>query len=179
MKKQFLLLFLFGFLSLSFAQDPEEYLDFSEQQSKWRTGGGFALGFGNDSYFGFNLSPFFGYQFSRIIEGGASFGLDYGKNDFYKRTLFSIGPYMNFNFTPTFFGRAHYEYFTGNAKYEFDENRNNQTSINESALWLGVGYQGGGRTRFQTGLMYNVLYDEDSKIFGAAFRPYAGVSFGF
>ncbi len=173
MKKILLVTLTLFFIQLSFGQE------FNFSTSKWRAGGGLGLGFGDNSYFGFNVSPFVGYEFSRIIEGGATLGLDYGKDDFYKRTLFSIGPYLNFNFVPSFFGRVHYEYFTGKSKYEFEGVDNRSDSFNENALWIGAGYQSTGRTRFQTGLMYNVLHDDNSRIFGSAFRPYAGVSFGF
>ncbi|MGV4538189.1 hypothetical protein ACQ1RB_05840, partial [Ornithobacterium rhinotracheale] len=54
---------------------------------------------------------------------------------------------------------------------------NDSYDINESALWIGGGYQSEGRVSLRAGIMYNVLYKEENSIFSSAIRPFAGVVF--
>lgn len=145
----------------------------SVNDGKWRVGGGLGLGFGNNGYFGFNISPFVGYAVAPKLEVGATAGYQYGKNDFAKQNLFSIGPYTNFYVTDQLFARGHYEYYTGNIK---SLSSNDKVDFDESALWLGGGYQNTGKVRFQAGLMYNVLYDEQTSIFNSPLRPFGGIA---
>ncbi|MGI9527695.1 MAG: hypothetical protein ACR2MS_11360 [Weeksellaceae bacterium] len=139
---------------------------------KVRVGGGLGVNFGSNSYFGFNLSPFIGYAITPRLEGGVTAGYQYGKDDYQKSNLFSVGPYMNYGVMESIFLRSHLEYYTGNQTLKRNDY---ERSFDETALWLGAGYQSTGRIRFQTGIMYNVLYDEDDSIFASAIRPYGGV----
>lgn len=145
----------------------------SKTDGKWRVGGGVGLGFGNNGYFGFNVSPFVGYAVAPKLEVGATAGYQYSKNDWVKTNLFSAGPYANFYIIDQLFARGHYEYYTGNQKVESSDQK---FSFDESALWLGGGYQSTGKVRFQTGLMYNVLYKEDESIFSSPLRPFGGIA---
>lgn len=148
----------------------------STNDGKWRVGGGIGVNFGNNSYFGFNISPFVGYAISPRIEAGLTTGYQYGKNDFFKSSLFSVGPYSNVYINEAIFGRAHYEFYSGNQK---NASNNASRSFSESALWLGGGYQSTGKIRFQAGIMYNVLYDKDDSIFSSPIRPFGGVVLSF
>ena len=170
MKKLFILIILFSFIGISQAQVG---VASGFQDGKLRVGGGLGLGFGNNGYFGFNISPYAGYMLTPQLEGGMTVGYQYAKNDFVKWSMFSVGPYANYYIGQMFFARAHYEYFTGNQE---EESTGAEYDFDESALWLGGGYQSTGRVRFQAGLMYNVLYDEDESIFSSALRPFAGIA---
>ena len=149
--------------------------------NNWRFGGGFGLSFGNDSYFGLNISPSIGYMVDNNLEIGGIAGYQYAKNDYYKQNLFNIGPYVNYYIIENFFLRANYMYYTGKQKYTNSEpyyNSISEYNIDESALWLGGGYQSSGQVRFQVGVLYNVLYKENESIFSSGFQPFMGVSVG-
>ncbi|MDO5654805.1 MAG: hypothetical protein Q4G27_01550 [Flavobacteriaceae bacterium] len=145
----------------------------SVNEGKWRIGGGVGLGFGNNGYFGFNISPYAGYAVLPNMEMGVTAGFQYGKNDYYKSNLFSTGPYVNYYIANQFFARGHYEYFSGTQTLL---NNDQKFSFDESALWLGGGYQSTGRVRFQTGILYNVLYKENESIFRSPIRPFGGIA---
>lgn len=144
----------------------------STGNSKWQVGGGFGISTGNNSYFGLNISPTVGYIISNNLEVGMSAGYQYGSNSFSSHNLFSAGPYINAYLVERIFGKAHYEYFTGNYKAK---NGQFNRKINENAMWLGAGYQSSGPVRFQVGIMYNVLHNNES-IFSSAIRPIGGIS---
>ncbi len=72
-------------------------------------------------------------------------------------------------------------YYTG--KQKFDDrtpyyNSVYEANLDESALWLGAGYQSNGPVRFQAGVMYNVLYKENESIFSSGLQRFMGVSIG-
>lgn len=167
MKKHFILLFL-SISSLAISQITTQ-----TNANKWRLGGGIGLGMGNNDSFNFNISPFVGYEISPYIEGGISTGYQYSKWRNTKMNLFNIGPYLNAYPFQGLFLRTHYEFFTGNVKF----NDNYSESFDENALWLGGGYRSTGKVQFYTGLMYNVLYKEnESRIFSNGLRPIVGIS---
>ena len=146
--------------------------------NNWRFGGGLGLSFGNNGYFGFNVSPSVGYMIANNLELGATAGYQYAKDDYAKLNLFNTGPYVNFFPVENLFLRANYMYYTGKQKYNERYNYNYETNLDESALWLGAGYQSSGPVRFQAGVMYNVLYKENESIFSSGFQPFMGVSIG-
>ncbi|MFV0176774.1 hypothetical protein OBK27_07550 [Empedobacter falsenii] len=112
------------------------------------------------------------------LELGATAGYQYAKDDYAKLNLFNAGPYVNFFPVENLFFRANYMYYTGKQKYNERYNYNYETNLDESALWLGAGYQSSGPVRFQAGVMYNVLYKENESIFSSGFQPFMGVSIG-
>lgn len=143
-------------------------------ENRWRIGAGAGLGFGDNGYLGISIAPSVGYYMGNGLEVGATVGYQLNKNDYYSMNLISGGPYVNYSFLPQLFGRAHYEYYTGTQKNKVTEYKNN---INESALWVGGGYEStSGPVRFRAGIMYNVL-ETDNSIFSSRVRPFAGVIF--
>lgn len=151
--------------------------------NNWRFGGGLGLSFGNDSYFGFNISPSIGYMISTNLEVGGIAGYQHLSNNYYKRNLFNVGLYINFFPIENIFVRANYVYYTGKETYRTKnlqyETISESYNVEESALWLGAGYQTSGPIKFQVGAMYNVLYkDNDTGIFSSGFQPFMGVSVG-
>lgn len=170
MKKVIFTIIFLTILQFSFAQIG---VGTSVQEGKWRVGGGVGLNFGNYGYFGFNISPTAGYMITPKLEAGVAAGYQYSKNDYYKANLFSGGPYVNYHVFQGLFARGQYEYFTGKQKVN---STHYEYTINEDALWLGAGYSSPGRIRFQTGILYNVLYKEGNSIFSSPIRPFGGVA---
>lgn len=169
-KVSFILFFILG---TCWAQITPSSSDTTPTPNRWVFGASAGLGFGNNDYFGFNISPAVGYMVGHGLEVGATAGYQYSKDNYSKVNLFSAGPYVHYSFIPQFFGRAHYEYYTGNIDYKNSDYQNN---ISESALWVGGGYQSFGRVGFRAGIMYNVLHSNKS-IFSSNIRPFAGVVF--
>lgn len=165
---------LFALASLSFAQIGVS--SSAGADSKWRLGGGMGLGFGDNSHFNLNISPYVGYEIAPEFEMGMTAGYQYSSWKDVKQNLFSVGPFANYYPLPELFLRAHYEYFTGNTKFK-NLGESSTHTYDEDALWLGGGYRSTGRVSFFTGVMYNVLYKKDDSIFSSGFRPYVGVGF--
>lgn len=174
MKKLLLFIISLTLSSTIYAQTDQN----QPLNNNWRFGGGLGLSFGNNGYFGFNVSPSVGYMIANNLELGATAGYQYAKDDYAKLNLFNAGPYVNFFPVENLFLRANYMYYTGKQKYNERYNYNYETNLDESALWLGAGYQSSGPVRFQAGVMYNVLYKENESIFYSRFQPFMGVSIG-
>ena len=173
---KFLFVLLLSVSTLSFSQIG---VGKSLYDNKWRFGGGMGLGFGSNDYFGLNISPFVGYEIAPSLEGGLTAGYQYSKWKYSKQNLFSVGPYLNYYPIQSLFVRGHYEYFTGKHKYDQLGGAPAEIDIDEDALWVGAGYRSPGKISFYTGIMYNVLHKDDSKIFSTGLRPIVGVSVGF
>lgn len=163
-------------LCISVSGFSQVNINTSENSNKWRFGGGIGLGFGNNSYFGFNISPFLGYEIIPSLEVGATVGYQYSKWADTKQNLFSGGPYMNYYPIQSLFLRTHYEYFSGKNYYDNFDGGETAFNYDEHALWLGGGYRSPGKVQFFTGLMYNVLYKKESSIFSSGLRPLVGIS---
>ncbi|MGO2102023.1 MAG: hypothetical protein ACTH3E_03150 [Psychroflexus halocasei] len=145
----------------------------SKTENRWRVGGNIGLSFGSNDYFGFGISPSIGYKITEGLEGGLTVGYRYSDWKYSKQHMFNTGPYLNYYAIQNLFLRAHYEYYNGTQKNKLTSN---STSFDESALWLGAGYQSGGRVKIYFGLMYNVLYNDNESIFSNGLRPIGGVS---
>lgn len=174
MKKYFLITLIFlGYFSLAQIQMNST----NHTSSNWRMGGGIGLSFGSNDRMDFNISPFVGYAISPQIETGITTGYQYAKWGNYQQNLFNIGPYVNVYPIQQLFLRAHYEYYTGNQKHKSSVYGNSSHNFDDSALWLGGGYRTTGPIQFFTGVMYNVLYENNSSsIFSSGLRPIIGVS---
>lgn len=172
MKNIFLLLALSMGLSSVCAQWREQL---PSTQKKWRIGLSGGLGFGNNNYFSGAIAPTIGYDLGSGLEAGITAGYQYSGNKFYSYNLFSGGPYAMYSVIPELFIRANYEYYTGTEKFK---STGIKAHIDESALWLGIGYQSHGPVALRAGVMYNVLHKENNSIFSSALRPFAGVVFG-
>ncbi len=166
-------------------QNKEEKLSYTSETNKnhqiyshWRTGGGIGVAFGSNRYFEIQVNPSLGYQFNNQIETGITTGYTYTSDNYAKQNIFNIGPYLNYYPIQNLFLRVNYLYYTGEMKLTWSDYKKYTTSYNidESALWLGAGYQTSGTVRFQIGWLYNVLYDKDKSIFNSAWQPFAGVS---
>ncbi|MBV7441632.1 hypothetical protein KRX57_09375 [Weeksellaceae bacterium TAE3-ERU29] len=173
MKNIFLLvLFSLGF-SYGFSQIGGSVQSSQSTEKKWRLGASAGISFGDNDYLALSIAPSVGYNLGYGLELGATLGYQLNKNNYFRSNLISGGPYINYMVVPQIFGRVHYEYYTGNQKSKISSNEYN---INESALWIGGGYESGGAIRFRAGILYNVLYKENNNsIFSSAIRPFAGI----
>lgn len=138
---------------------------YSQRSDFWRNvrfGGGFTLGFGNQTTIG--VSPSAIYNFDNGFAVGAGLGYLYSEINDFTTNLYStslIGLYQT-NFGVQF-------------SSDFDYHFANQSDFNGGtfrtnfpALHLGLAYNHG---RFAFGLRYDVLYDENKSVFASPFSP--------
>lgn len=175
MKRFSSILVIFILLSpLLKAQIVQPHIEQEEQKaSRWRFGGAFGLGGGNDS-FSLNISPEIGYMVTEKMESGISIGYLFNKFGDSKHNIFSAGMYTNYRVISELLLRVHFETLMGNNKYN-----GSSRNFREEALWIGAGYQTSGRVSFSTGLMYNVLHKKDKSVFSSPLRPFGGISISF
>lgn len=147
------------------------------QPNRWTFGGGLGLGFGSNSYFNLQVSPRVGYKITEQLEGGLSGNVSWQTSDYYRSTMFGVGPFANYYFGRSFFVGANLQQYFINSKEKFT---NNKYSTDETALYLGGGYmQNIGNNAFaQFGIMYNVLWKDNKSIFSSGFVPSIGFVVG-
>ena len=174
MKKLFisLLILISGlmFSQISAESPPSE-------SSRWTFGGGLGVGFGSNSYFNLQVAPRVGYRVTKDLEAGLIGSVSWQTSDFYKSTMFGVGPFVNYYFARSFFVSGNLQHFFVNYQDKFYDFKSNQQ---ETALFLGGGYmqQIGNNSFMQIGLMYNVLYKENSSIFSGGLIPTVGFVVG-
>lgn len=145
--------------------------------SRWTFGGGLGLGFGSNSSFNLQVVPRVGYKITDQLEGGLVGNVSWQTSDYYKSTMFGVGPFVNYYFARSFFAGASLQQYFINSQDKFDGYK---YRTDETALYLGGGYmQPLGNNAFaQFGIMYNVLWKEQSSIFSTAFIPSVGFVVG-
>lgn len=148
-----------------------------ENNNRWTFGGGIGLGFGSNNYFNLSTAPRVGYRLTDDLEGGVLGSVSWQKSNAYSSTMFGVGPFLNYYIGRTFFISANYQHYFINYKdklYDF------KTNENEDALYLGGGYMQriGNNSYLQLGLMYNVLWKENSSIFSSGLVPNIGFVVG-
>lgn len=148
-----------------------------ENNNRWTFGGGIGLGFGSNNYFNLSAAPRVGYRLTDDLEGGVLGSVSWQKSNAYSSTMFGVGPFLNYYIGRTFFISANYQHYFINYKdklYDF------KTNENEDALYLGGGYMQriGNNSYLQLGLMYNVLWKENSSIFSSGLVPNIGFVVG-
>lgn len=148
-----------------------------ENNNRWTFGGGIGLGFGSNNYFNLSAAPRVGYRITNDLEGGVLGSVSWQKSNAYSSTMFGVGPFLNYYIGRTFFISANYQHYFINYKdklYDF------KTNENEDALYLGGGYMQriGNNSYLQLGLMYNVLWKENSSIFSSGLVPNIGFVVG-
>lgn len=145
--------------------------------NRWTFGGGLGLGFGSNSSFNLQVSPRVGYKITDQLEAGMIGNVSWQTSDFYKSTMFGIGPFANYYFARSFFVGANLQQYFINSTEKYN---NYKYSTDETALYLGGGYmQSVGNNAFmQLGIMYNVLWKENNSIFSTGFVPTVGFVVG-
>ncbi|ASW75316.1 hypothetical protein IQ37_10345 [Chryseobacterium piperi] len=147
------------------------------ETNRWTFGGGIGLGFGSNSSFSLQAAPRVGYMVTNDLEAGVIGSISWQTSDFYRSTMFGVGPFVNYYFARSFYLGGNFQHYFIDYKdkyYGYKDNRQ------ESALYLGGGYMQriGGNSFMQLGLMYNVLYKERSSIFSSGLVPNIGFVIG-
>lgn len=175
MKKIFLSI-LFG-SSLSAFSQVSIGTNAPAENNKWTFGGGLGVGFGSNSSFSFQVSPRVGYKLTNDLEVGAAGSVSWLTSDYYRSTMFGIGPFANYYFARSFYVSANLQHYFYNYKDRIYDYKFNGE---ETALYLGAGYMQriAGNSYMQIGLMYNVLWKENSNIFSTGLIPSVGFTVG-
>ncbi|UWX59868.1 hypothetical protein N0B40_15790 [Chryseobacterium oranimense] len=149
----------------------------SQQNNRWTFGGGIGLGFGSNSAFYLQASPRVGYKITDDLEGGVVGSISWQTSDYYKSTMFGVGPFVNYYIARSFYVGANLQQYFINYKDKFYDYKVNEQ---ETALYLGGGYMQriGGNSFMQLGLMYNVLWKENSSVFSSGLVPNIGFVVG-
>ncbi len=173
--KKLIISLSFLFSGLVFSQEATELP--VQNNNRWTFGGGIGFGFGSNNYFNLSAAPRVGYMLTNDLEGGVLGSVSWQKSNAYSSTMFGIGPFLNYYIARTFFVSANYQHYFINYKdkiYDFKAN------TNEDALYLGGGYMQriGNNSFLQLGLMYNVLWKENSSIFSSGLVPNIGFVVG-
>lgn len=173
--KKITLLILLSFSSTAFSQVAVGTP--TAETNKWTFGGGLGVGFGSNSYFNLQVAPRVGYRLTNDLEAGLIGSVSWQTSDFYKSTMFGFGPFVNYYFARSFFVSGNLQHFFINYEDKYYDFKNNQQ---ETALYLGGGYmqQIGNNSFMQIGLMYNILYKENSSVFSGGLIPSVGFVVG-
>jgi hypothetical protein len=148
-----------------------------ESTNRWTFGGGIGVGFGSQSAFYLQASPRVGYRLTNDLEGGVVGSVSWQTSDYYRSTMFGVGPLLNYYIARTFYLSANYQHYFINYKDKFYDYKMN---AEEDALYLGGGYMQriGNNSFMQIGLMYNVLWKENESIFSTGLVPSIGFVVG-
>lgn len=148
-----------------------------ENNNRWTFGGGIGVGFGSQSSFYLQASPRVGYKLTEDLEGGVVGSVSWQTSDYYRSTMFGVGPFLNYYIARTFYVSANFQHYFINYKDKYYDYKMNDE---ESALYLGGGYMQriGNNSFMQLGLMYNVLWKENSSIFSSGLVPNIGFVVG-
>lgn len=149
----------------------------AQDNNRWTFGGGIGVGFGSNSAFSLSASPRVGYRLTDDLEGGVAGSISWQTSDYYKSTMLGVGPFLNYYIARTFYLSANYQHYFINYKDKFYDYKMN---TDEDALYLGGGYMQriGSNSFLQIGLMYNVLYKENSSVFSSGLVPSIGFVVG-
>ena len=149
----------------------------SENNNRWTFGGGIGVGFGSQSSFYLQASPRVGYRLTDDLEVGVVGSVAWQTSDYYRSTMFGVGPFANYYFARSFYVGANLQQYFINFKDKFYDYKTNEE---ETALYLGGGYMQriGTHSFMQIGLMYNVLYKENSSVFSSGLIPNIGFVVG-
>ncbi|MET3536907.1 hypothetical protein [Chryseobacterium limigenitum] len=148
-----------------------------QNNNKWTFGGGIGFGFGSNNYFNLSAAPRVGYRLTDDLEGGVLGSISWQKSNAYSSTMFGVGPFLNYYIARTFYLSANYQHYFINYKDKYYDYKMNEQ---EDALYLGGGYMQriGNNSFMQIGLMYNVLWKENSSIFSSGLVPNIGFVVG-
>lgn len=149
----------------------------TQQNNKWTFGGGLGLGFGSNSAFYLQASPRVGYRLTNDLEAGLVGSVSWQTSNYYKSTMLGIGPFANYYFARSFYISVNLQQYFINYK---DKMYDYKSSTEETALYLGGGYMQsiGNNSYMQIGVMYNVLWKENSSIFSSGLVPSIGFVVG-
>lgn len=137
-------------------------------------GGGVGLGLGN-RYTNITLSPMMYYNVNDIWTLGAGLNGSYVKNKDFNYNSWIYGGSLGAIVNPVEFLQVstELEQLRVNAEYDTTSGTINDNFWN-TALFVGAGYR---NTNFTIGIRYNVLHDDDDRIYSDAWMPFVRVVF--
>lgn len=135
-------------------------------------GGGLGVSFGNGNFSG-TIAPSAIYNFNEYVAMGPSLIFSYQSSDFFKSTLYGGSWITLFNPIPAVQLSAEIEQLRVNQEAEFIEGIATDNFWN-TALFTGAGYRSGPVT---IGLRYNVLFNDDDRVYATAWNPFVRVYF--
>lgn len=96
---------------------------------------------------------------------------------YYSSTILGVGPFANYYIGRSFYLSSLFQQYFINTK---DKLYNETYSAEEAALYLGAGYMQnvGNGIYMQFGVMYNVLYKDQTSVFSSGLVPSVGVVVG-
>ena len=150
------------------------------EDSKWTFGGyaglGGAFGGGNSGT-ALYIMPRVGYKVTENFEAGLAGNVTWNNSRYFSSTMVGVGPFANYYFSRSFYVSGLYQHFFVNQRNKATDQK---YTGNEDALYLGGGYMQkiGDRVYMQIGLMYNVLYDDQTSVFGGGLVPNIGIVYG-
>jgi hypothetical protein len=139
---------------------------------KVQIGGGLGVSFGNGNFSG-TLAPSAIYNFNQYVAMGPSLIFSYQSNDFFKSTLYGGSWITLFNPLREIQLSAELEQLRVNQEIAFIDG-NEQDNFWNTALFIGAGYRAGPAT---LGIRYNVLYNNDDRVYATAWNPFVRVYF--
>ncbi|MCW3160669.1 hypothetical protein [Chryseobacterium oryctis] len=148
-----------------------------QDNNRWTFGGGIGLGFGSQSSFYLQASPRVGYRLTNDLEAGVVGSVSWQTSNYYRSTMFGIGPFANYYIARSFYVGANLQHYFINYKDKYYDYKVNEE---ETALYLGGGYMQriGNNSYMQIGVMYNVLWKENSSVFSSGLIPNIGFVMG-
>lgn len=139
---------------------------------KVQFGGGLGISFGNGVFSG-TISPSAIYNFNDYFAMGPSLIFSYQSSDFFKSTLYGGSWITLFNPIREIQLSAEVEQLRVNQEIEFIEGIETDSFWN-TALFVGGGYRSGPVT---IGLRYNVLFNDNDRVYATAWNPFVRVFF--
>ncbi len=163
--KKVLLICTFLISTIAFAQENSETSFWDEV----RFGGGFGLGFGNNSTT-IAISPTAIYDFNSQFSMGLSLGYQYAKRGDFKNNVFSTSILSLYSPIQEIQLSAEFEQLFVNQSFQGVDD-----SFSYPALYVGAGYRVG--RNISIGFRYDLLFDKNRSIYASAISPVFRVFF--
>jgi len=140
---------------------------------KVQFGGGLGVSFGNGNFIG-SVSPSGIYNFNEHLAMGPSLIFSYQSNDVFKATLYGGSWITLFNPIQEIQLSAEVEQLRVNREVKNNFDILLEDNFWNTALFVGAGYRAGPAT---IGIRYNVLYNDDDRVYATAWNPFVRVYF--
>mgnify|MGYP000344943969 CR=1 FL=1 len=165
-------IFLSLFLGIILSQASNAQETENEFWRQVQFGGGLGISFGNGNFSG-TIAPSAIYNFNEYVAMGPSLIFSYQSSDFFESTLYGGSWITLVNPIPEIQLSAEIEQLRVNQEIEFIDGIVEDDFWN-TALFAGAGYRSGPVT---IGIRYNVLYNDDDRVYATAWNPFVRVFF--
>ena len=165
-------IFLSLFLGIILSQASNAQETENEFWRQVQFGGGLGISFGNGNLSG-TIAPSAIYNFNEYVAMGPSLIFSYQSSDFFESTLYGGSWITLVNPIPEIQLSAEIEQLRVNQEIEFIDGIVEDDFWN-TALFAGAGYRSGPVT---IGIRYNVLYNDDDRVYATAWNPFVRVFF--